>query len=376
MNTEVMVDTGLKFRCGKDALAAQLGVVGRGVSERSSVQIVSSVLLQTGDGELQLAATDMEISVRASLPVEVEGEGSAAVPGRLLANIVRLLPGNDVEIQYLAEENTLLVQSGSATYHVRTYAVEDFPRLPEVATAQMSTVAAAPFLDTLSSVGRAAGKDESRPVLTGILVRLAGGTLTMVATDSYRLSARESAIASTAELEAIIPGRALEELKRIATGADEIQIGVLDNQVAFGAGGVWLTSRRIDGQFPDHTKLIPQAEEFIVDLALPRGELLDVVKRISVMAQRSLPLRLRIADGELAVSAQTPDVGEARETMPVAYSGEPFEIGFNADYLRDGVDSVDGDEVVLKLINPLRPGLVQGADDSFRYLIMPIRLPD
>jgi DNA polymerase-3 subunit beta len=377
MTSEIMVDTGLKIRCGKDSLAAQLGVVGRGVSERSSVQIVSSVLLQAAAGELRLSATDMEISIRASLPVEVESDGSAAVPGRLLANIVRLLPDSEVELEYLSEENTLLVQGGSATYHVRTFATEDFPRLPDVEVAQMVTVAAEPFLNTLASVGRAAGKDESRPVLTGILVRLARETLIMVATDSYRLSVRESELAgSGTELEAIIPGRALDELKRIAAGADEIRIGMLDNQVVFEIAGVWLTSRRLDGQVPDPTKLIPEAAEFVVDLSLPRVELLDVVRRISVMAQRSLPLRLRLSDGELSVSAQTPDVGEARDTLPVSYSGEPFEIGFNADYLRDGIESVVGDDVVLKLINPLRPGLIQGADDSFRYLIMPIRLPD
>ncbi len=149
---------------------------------------------------------------------------------------------------------------------------------------------------------------------------------------------------------------------------------MLENHVVFGVDGVWLTTRRIDGQFPDHTKLIPSAEEFTISLTLPRGELLDVVKRIAVMAHRASPLRLRLAEGELTVSAQTQDVGEARESLPAAHSGDAFEIGFNADYLRDGIESVDGDDVVLKLINPLRPGLIQGSDESFRYLIMPIRL--
>jgi DNA polymerase-3 subunit beta len=189
------------------------------------------------------------------------------------------------------------------------------------------------------------------------------------------LSAKETELTGeTPELEAIIPARALDELRRIAAGADEIRLGMLENHVVFSVGDVWLTSRRIDGQFPDYAKLIPEAGEFAVELALPRAEFLDVVKRVGVMAHRASPLRLRLADGELTVSAQTQDVGEAREALPVAYTGEPLEIGFNADYLQAGVESVDGDEVVLKLINPLRPGLVQGGDESFRYLIMPIRL--
>jgi DNA polymerase-3 subunit beta len=365
----------LKIRCSKDDLVARLGVVSRGLSARPSVQIFGGMLLQASGDQLELSATDMELSVRAQLEVEVLGEGSAAVPGRLLTDIVRLLPGSELELEYQSEENTLRVSAGSAEYRVRTYSVEDFPRLPDATGATLSTVEAEPFLASIERVGRAAGRDESRPVLTGIFARFSAGRLAMVATDSYRLSANETAVdAAGAELEAIIPARALEELRRIATGDSGIEVGTLDNHVLFGVDEVWLTTRRIDGQFPDHTKLIPPAEEFTIALTLSRGELLDVVRRVAVMAHRASPLRVKLEEGELTVSAQTQDVGEARESLPVAYAGETFEIGFNADYLRDGIESVEGDDVVLKLINPLRPGLVQGADDSFRYLIMPIRL--
>jgi DNA polymerase III subunit beta len=147
---------------------------------------------------------------------------------------------------------------------------------------------------------------------------------------------------------------------------------VHENQVVFSTGDALLTTRRIDGQFPNYNQLIP--ETFDHELALPRDELLEVVRRVSVMAQRNSPLRLRFADGELTISAQTQDVGEARESLPVAFSGEPLEIGFNAEFLRDGVESVIGDQARLKLISPLRPGLIQGEGDDFLYLIMPIRL--
>jgi DNA polymerase-3 subunit beta len=195
----------------------------------------------------------------------------------------------------------------------------------------------------------------------------------MAATDSYRMSVKETELASGGpELEAIIPARALDELTRIAAGAETVQLGVNENHVIFGAGDAWLTTRRIDGHFPNVAQLRPEA--FEVELELDRAELLDAVRRAAVMAQRNTPLRLRFTDGELTISAQSQDVGETRESLAVRYSGEPLEIGFNAEFLREGLESVTADEVKLELINPLRPGLLSADGDSFWYLIMPIRL--
>ena len=142
--------------------------------------------------------------------------------------------------------------------------------------------------------------------------------------------------------------------------------------MVFSVDGVWLTTRRIDGQFPNYKQLLP--EQFEHELGLPRAELLDVVRRTSVMAQRNSPLRLRFAEGELTVSAQTQDIGEAQESLPVAYTGEALEIGFNAEFLRDGIESIDADELRLNLISPLRPAVMKGEGEDFSYLIMPIRL--
>jgi DNA polymerase III subunit beta len=365
------VGTGLKITCERDELVTRLGVVSRAVSTRGAVQVLAGILLRVGDGELELAATDMELSLRTALPARVEGEGAVVVPGKLLSDIARLLPADEVVVEYRPDDGAVEITSGSYTSRLQVYAAEDFPRLPAV-DVPLQAVARESLLETIERVSRAASRDESRPVLTGILVRFEGTALVMAATDSYRMAVKETELAEPGpDLDAIIPARALSELARIATG-ESIQLGVLENHVVFGTGDAWLTTRRIDGQFPNYKQLRP--ESFEVELELPRDELLQVVRRAGVMVQRNSPLRLRFAEGELTISAQSQDVGETRESLPAAYTGEPLEIGFNADFLREGLESVKGDQVKVQLINPLRPGLLSADGDAFWYLIMPIRL--
>jgi DNA polymerase-3 subunit beta len=373
METEIMVGTGMKLTCTRDEFVAKLAVVSRAVSTRSSVQVLAGVLLRAEGGELHLAATDMELSLRTSLDARVEGEGSVVVPGRLLVDLARLLPDSEVQLEHRAEEGVVQLVCGTASYRLHTYSAEDFPRLPDVDTTQIFTVEAEALLETVAQVSRSASRDESRPVLTGILARFEPGKLVMAATDSYRLAVKETELAgSIQELEAIIPARALTELARVAGDATQLELGVQENQVAFRTDDAVLTTRRIDGQFPNVKQLLPEQFEHVV--TLPRSELLDVVRRMSVMAQRNSPLRLRFSEGELQISAQTQDVGEAKEALPAPFAGDTLEIGFNPEFLRDGIESVQSDEVQLKLISPLRPGLIQGESDDYSYLIMPIRL--
>jgi DNA polymerase-3 subunit beta len=316
----------------------------------------------------------MELSLRTTLSAQVEGEGAIVVPGRRLVDLAKLLPSDDVEIEHRPEESVVHVTAGSASYTLHTYNAEDFPRLPELDAVSTFSVEREALLETINRVARSASRDESRPVLTGILARFETGKLVMAATDSYRLSVKETALTGQVpELEAIIPARALQELARIAVAGDEVELGVHENQVVFSADDVSMTTRRIDGQFPNYRQLLPEAFEH--ELALPRAELLDVVRRAAVMIERTSPLQLRFADGELTVTARTHEVGESKESLPAPYTGEPLEIGFNADFLRDGLESVTGDEVRVKLINPLRPAVLQGESDDFTYLVMPIRLP-
>lgn len=372
IETDTVIGSGLKVVCNRDELVTKLATVSRVVSSRGSVQVLAGVLLRPNGETLELAATDMELSLRTTLTGSVEGDSSVVVPGKLLVDLARLLPAEEVTIEYRPDDGVVLVSSGTYMSKLNVFAAEDFPRLPPL-DATPHTVATASLLETVDRVARSASKDESRPVLTGIQVRFEGSRLLMAATDSYRLSFKETALEQAGpELDAIIPARALAELSRIAAGTDSVKLGVNENTVVFGAGDTWLTTRRIDGQFPDVSRLLPESFEIEVDL--PRTELRDVVRRAGVLAVRNAPLRLRFADGELTISAQSQDIGETRESVPVAYSGEPLEIGFNAEFLADGVDAVRGDTVRLKLINPLRPGLITSDDESFWYLIMPIRL--
>jgi len=375
LDAETVVSSGtMKVTCSRGELTQKLAVVSRGVSTRTAVQILGGILLDAEGGRLTLAATDMELSLRASLEAQVEGEGAVVVPGRLLVELARLLPDSEVSIEQRADEGVIRVSSGSFESRLNTYTAEDFPRLPDAQGLERHAVDRDALLETIARVGRSASRDESRPVLTGILVRFEPGKLVMAATDSYRLSVKETALEGTIpELEAIVPARALAELARIGQGAERIELGVHENQVVFGVDGIWLTTRRIDGQFPNYRQLIP--ESFEHEVPLPRDEVLDVVRRIAVMAQRNSPLRLRFAEGELTVSARTQDVGEAEESLPVPFAGEPLEIGFNAEFLRDGIESVTGETVRFRLISPLRPCVLQAeGSDDFLYLIMPIRL--
>jgi DNA polymerase III subunit beta len=369
----VVTGTALKTTCARDELIRQLAIVSRAASARTTVQVLAGILLRTEDGTLNFAATDMELSIRTSLECEVESEGAVVVPGKLLVDLVRLLPGEEVSLEHRQGEGVLEIVSGSADYRIHTYNAEDFPRLPDPAGTEMVPIDAEALLETATKVSRAASRDESRPVLTGILVRFEGEKLVMAATDSYRLAVKETSMSAPGpELDAIVPAKAMLELARVAQDATELRLGVQENQVLFAIDGVLLTTRRIEGQFPNYRQLLP--ETFEHEVTCPRDELLDVVRRVAVLAQRNAPLRLRFAEGELTVSAQTQDVGEGRESLPAAFTGEPLEIGFNPDFLRDGIESADGDDLRLKLISPLRPAVLQGAGDDFSYLIMPIRL--
>ncbi|HTX45930.1 MAG TPA: DNA polymerase III subunit beta [Solirubrobacteraceae bacterium] len=366
----------MKISLERDVLVAQLQTVSRVASTRSAIQALSGVQFTAASGSCELRATDMDVGLRVPLEAEVVRDGVVVLPARLLLDVVRSLPAPSVSLELRGAENDVELVSGNATFHIRTLRAEDFPPFPEPDPASTVTVPSDAFVGTALKVAGSASRDETRPVLTGILVSASGRELRMVATDSYRLSVKETTLESelSSAFEVNVPARALQELARLAHGHEgTLNISVRQNQVLFEVGRSVLSSRLIDGQFPNYAQLLP--ESFEHELRIAGTELTDVVRRISLLAQKNAPLRLAFSDGELTVSAETPDVGEARESLPVAFQGEALEIGFNPEFLRAGLEAIEDGDVLLKLISPLRPGLIEAADESgFLYLIMPIRL--
>jgi DNA polymerase-3 subunit beta len=366
----------LKLTTKKEELVSKLSIISRAVSTRAVTQALSGILVAVSEDGVTLAATDGEMGLRTALDAEIASAGSVLLPGRLLSELARSFGDATVEVESREAERDVEIRSGGSSFHLRVLPAEDFPKLPDDAGEPLKIPAGA-LAETAELVARAASRDDMRPVLTGVLVTAAGEEMTMVATDSYRLAVKRTALESGigGELEANIPARALRELSRVVTseGVEEVSVSLLPNQAVFKAGAIVLNTRLIDGQFPNFRQLLPESYEH--DVRLPRTELLEVTRRVSQLAQRNAPLRLSFAPGELKVSASTPDVGDAEETMPAAFEGEPLEIGFNPEFLREGIESVEGDEVMLRLISPLRPGLLQPVDnEDFRYLVMPIRL--
>jgi DNA polymerase-3 subunit beta len=366
----------LKLITKRDDLVAKLSIVSRAVSSRETTQALSGILVSADSGPVTLGATDGNLGLRTQVEADVEASGAVLVPGRLFAELARSLGDESVSIETREAERDVEIRSGGSRFHLRVLAAEDFPKVP-VGEAEPLRIPAQALADTVEVVAPAASRDDMRPVLTGVLVTAGDEEMTMVATDSYRLAVKRTPleVGLGGELEANIPARALRELGRIVSGegADTVEVRLLPTQAVFEVGSVVLNTTLIEGQFPNFRQLLPESWEH--DVRLPREDFLAVARRVSQLAQRNAPLRLSFTAGELKVSASTPDVGDAEETIPAQFEGEPLEIGFNPDFLKDGIESVEGEELVLRLISPLRPGLLQPVDnEDFRYLVMPIRL--
>ncbi len=364
----------MRFACDRSTLVDKLSILARGVSTRSALPVLSGILLQARDGRIDLYSTDMELSIKATIETPIETEGEAVVPARLFADVVRNLAAAEVRVE--AGEGVVKVTAGKAMFTLNSWVASDFPPTSSFDMSGGFALGTAPFVETLEKVGRAASRDETRPILTGVLVTIGPERLKMVATDSYRLSVKETPLESgpTDEVQAIVPVKALSEVQRLASGLDggELRISITENQALFEVGDVWIATRLIDGQFPNYRQLLPDTFDHAIEF--DREALLGVTRRVSLLAQKNTPLRLQFSEGKLVIRAVTQDVGQAEEEIEASFEGETFEIGFNPLFLIDGLEGVSGETATLKFINPLRPGLVTGADDSFVYLIMPIRL--
>ncbi|BBL80521.1 DNA polymerase III subunit beta [Rubrobacter xylanophilus] len=368
--------------CNIGVLGGKLGLVSRGVATRSPQQVLSGVLVEARGERLELSATDMELSIRTRSPAEVEEPGRLVIPARIFNDVVRSLPDGMLVLEHDVGEGVAVLRSRENEYRIRAYAAEEFPALPEFSAEGSFKVSGEALVETVEKVSRSYSRDETRPVLTGILISFEDSRLRMVTTDSYRLSIKETELATTFEgkREAIIPARAMQEVGRIFSGSDEerIEVQLSESQALFRIGDVLLGTRLIAGNFPEYGRLIPAS--FEREISVDRDEIVGSLRRVNLFAQRQtppVPVSLVFSEGSVEVVVRSGEVGEAHERIP-ASSEDDFTISFNPGYLLDGISAVDTEKVVFKFNEPLKPGLIvpNGEEEpDFRYLIMPMRDP-
>jgi DNA polymerase III subunit beta len=364
----------VKFRCERDVLAEVLSTAGRAATGRAgALPVLSCVRLSLAGDQLRVTGTDLELTIDVELTVAGDGDGITVVPARLTADIVRSLSSGAITIE--ADGDDVHISAHRSQFHVRPQAIDDFPRHPEFAS-EAVTLPVESFGVALRQVARAASSDESRPLLTGVLMAAEDDGLRLVATDSYRLAVRD--LPGTTVLDAgrrvLVPSRALNELARLVTSADQITLLLGEREVTFAVGSAQLSTRLIEGEFPNYRQLIPQ--HYPNRLTVDREALLDAIGRVKLLARDSTPIRLSMSVDGLELTATTQDIGQASESLDAKYEGAEMVVAFNPDYLSAGVDAVTSEEIVLETTDALKPAVLRAADtNDFVYLLMPVRVP-
>jgi DNA polymerase-3 subunit beta len=366
----------VKFRCERDTLAEGVATAQRAVASRTGAMPVLSGLRVTVTGNsLELVGTDLELTIRVRVPADSDGDGSAVVPARLLSEIVRQLEGGTVTVEL--SDDDAHIEAGRFATTLRTLSTAEFPRLPET-TETGVRVAAGAFAEALRQVVSAASKDDARPILTGVLLTASAGGLRLVATDSYRLALRDlDGVSMLAEgQKVLVAAKGLAEVQRLLTSADgDIDVVLGEREVVFRVGSTEVTTRLIEGEFPNYQQLIPSG--YPNRLTVARDALQAAVNRVRLVGQSrdTAPIRLSQTADTLELSATAQDVGEAHESVEAKYEGTELTVAFNSQFLLDGLDAAAADEVVLESIDPLKPAVLRAMDNpDFLYLLMPVRI--
>lgn len=374
----------MKFRAERGEFADAAAWALRTVGARATLPALSGVRLEVEGGRLTLTSTDLEVASELSIPVQGERDGIALVPGRLLGDVVRSLPHAAVEANVDADRMRL--QCGRAKFDLRLMSAEDYPPVPQPAEdASAAVMKAGEFASMVSQVARAASADDARPVLTGVQLTAGPDGLSAAATDSYRLAERSIRWKEQVEGTVLVPRRALEEARRSAdTLGGEVRIVFEPAQVTFAFGDRHLTTRLIEGKFPDVHQLIPSGHDR--RLEADRAELIEVVRRVAVVGDANTtatPVSLHLTEDTVHITAGSGEVGEAEESLPGTLEGEPLQIAFNPRYLADGLDAITSERVHLEFRDELKPAVLRPApgedgkneaDGDFLYLLMPVRI--
>ncbi len=363
----------MKFRIAKEAFLDGLQQVQHVVSSRTTLPILSNVLIEAGERELILTTTDLDVGVSSSVEAEVSKAGSATLPVRRLVSIIRELPSADIEISVDAK-NVASIQSGPSFFKIIGLGDNEFPALANFEDAKEYNIPQKMIQEGLKKTSYAISSDETRYVLNGIFTSFKEGKMTLVATDGRRLAMVENDLEFPAshEVDFIVPTKAVQELQRLLTGEGEVILRLSDNQVCFEIGTSLIVSKLIEGNYPNYRQVIPgEAKE---RLTLNREALLETVRRVSLLSSdKSNSVKLSFGPNELGVTANSPDIGEANESIDVKYDGKEFSIAFNPEFLQAPLKALDEEEMHLDLIDEMSPGVLR-TDDAFLYVLMPMRV--
>ena len=362
----------MKFRITKEHLLSGLQQVQHVVSTRTTLPILSNVLLEAKDGQLRLTTNDLDVGVSALVSAEVEVEGSTTLPARRLVNIVKELPASEVEFE-VDGDHVSTINCGPSYFKILGLTHEEFPALPNFENAKEFKFSQAILKDSLKKTSYAISTDETRYVLNGIYFAFENNTLIMVATDGRRLAMvdHDLEFPKSHETTIIVPTKAVNELQRLL-GEGELTIAIAENQVAFILDGLILVSRLIEGNYPNYRQVIP--EKTVDRITLERESFLETVHRVSLLtSDKSHSLKLVFGEDNIDIMANSPDIGEARESIAVQHKGNQFSIAFNPEFLMAPLRNLDTDEVYLHLIDEMSPGVIK-INTSFLYVLMPMRV--
>jgi DNA polymerase III subunit beta len=364
----------VKFRCERDVLADALTTAGRAATSRTgALPVLEGLHLKLTGDELSVTGTDLDMSIRLVATVGGVSDGAVVVPARLSADAVKSLSPGAVEVT--AGDDDVTISAGRSQFSLRNYNVEDYPAQVDPA-AEAVTLSSSDFADALRQVVRAASTDEARGVITGVLIAAEDDAVRMVATDSYRLAVRDlpdrGILASGQRV--LVPHRALAELQRILTADEQLTVRLGGRHATFECGPVRLTTRLIEGEYPNYRNLVPASSPNV--LTVDKEALLESLRRVKIMARdTSSAVRLNLASDTLTLSVRDQDYGTVVEELDVHYEGEEMLVGFNPDYLMNGVDAIDAEEVTFGLRDPIKAVVLRGVGrDDYLYLLMPLRV--
>lgn len=370
----------MKFQVDRDTLADAVGWAARALPARPNVPVLAAMRLAVGGGTLAVSTFDYETSALASVPVSAGEDGTALVSGRLLAEIVKALPARPVDVS--TDGMRAELRCGSSVFTLNTMPADEYPELPGMPPVA-GTVGADLLAAAINQVAVAAGRDDTLPALTGIRMEFDGDTVTLVATDRYRLAVREFAWEpAVAGLEAavLVPARTLTEAARSFGAAPVVTIGLTPDGeqgatgiIGWAAGGRQTTTRLLGGEYPRYQALLPSEFSASAELAVP--PFADAVKRVALVAERNTPVRLEFSAGTVTLEAGSGDEATASEIVDTGYDGEQLNVCFNPQYLLDGLTALGSDTALISFTTPTRPAVLTGKDggDGYRYVLMPIR---